>query len=340
MGLKVFLSYSRCNQYIAERLYMDLRGAGCDVFWDQRSIAIGERWRKKIAEEIQRADELLYLLSPEAEDSPYVQEERHLFRAIGKAEKVLRVGGDLQHLDADVAETQIDNLSENYWQGLRRVFAALGLDQKRIAEPDSLFERRLAMREAREILRESVPRNWTIVDSTSAAAPMRTYQRIPLLPKGYGTSWWVAEEGANVSVGEELNVALDFSGDRSDNVVRDALNFLCARCGPGQPLPQLLHIEGPINSHEQRGLDRPTYILADDKPHVWKDCIDLATILIKDYSKRRPIHLFMDAPVALVFPIAQQLKTLDSYHVYNLNRSSSGAVYKRVFSSGDLDEGE
>lgn len=124
-------------------------------------------------------------------------------------------------------------------------------------------------------------------------------------------------------------VVFDFSGGKEDNVVLDVLNHLCEYTKGS--LPQNLYLERPTNSSEQAGKDRPIYRIPDDKHHIWGDCIDLAVNAVKQISEKREVHFVMDAPLALMFPIAAKFRELAPYKIYNLDRTASTRIYSVVF---------
>ncbi len=81
---RVFVSYSRRNKMIAERLARDLGDAGLDVWIDFRQIHAGEFWQQEIYRGIERAEIVVICLSPDAVVSEWVQREANLAREQGK----------------------------------------------------------------------------------------------------------------------------------------------------------------------------------------------------------------------------------------------------------------
>ena len=64
--MKIFLSYARENLDVADRINLELREAGYEVFFDKDKIAGTEAFRQKIKEEIADCDLFLFLLSLES----------------------------------------------------------------------------------------------------------------------------------------------------------------------------------------------------------------------------------------------------------------------------------
>lgn len=81
---KVFVSYSRRNKNIAERLARDLSDAGLEVWIDFRQIHGGEMWENEIYRGLQRSDVLVLCLSPDAVASEWVQREVNTAREQNK----------------------------------------------------------------------------------------------------------------------------------------------------------------------------------------------------------------------------------------------------------------
>lgn len=61
---RVFISYSRADEEIAEPLRLRLIEAGFDAYLDKHDIAKGEDWRKRLGDLIAGAEKLIYLISP------------------------------------------------------------------------------------------------------------------------------------------------------------------------------------------------------------------------------------------------------------------------------------
>jgi len=71
----LFLSYSREDRDLAERLAGDLKARGFTVWWDSWEMKVGDKLPRKIAEAVSRSACFGIILSPDAVDSPWVQKE-------------------------------------------------------------------------------------------------------------------------------------------------------------------------------------------------------------------------------------------------------------------------
>ncbi len=81
---RVFISYSRRNKSIAERIARDLSDAGMDVWVDWRQIQAGEFWQDEIFRGIERSEIVVVCLSPSAVKSEWVQREVNTANDQGK----------------------------------------------------------------------------------------------------------------------------------------------------------------------------------------------------------------------------------------------------------------
>ncbi len=81
---QLFLSYSRDNLEVAEKLENALRQKGVDVWRDQESIYAGEMWPKTIGEAIAKCDVLLLVWSRKLAQSHFVEFEWNTALALKK----------------------------------------------------------------------------------------------------------------------------------------------------------------------------------------------------------------------------------------------------------------
>jgi hypothetical protein len=71
----VFISHSARDTWVAKRISQYVAESGCVPFLDEAEIDVGADFEEEILAFIQRADELLVLLTPWALDRPYVWAE-------------------------------------------------------------------------------------------------------------------------------------------------------------------------------------------------------------------------------------------------------------------------
>jgi hypothetical protein len=101
----VFVSYSRTDAAYVELLGRHLRGSGVDV-WVDSNIDYGTRWELEIRTRIDTCSALIVVMSPEAEESPWVANEvsraqtrqKPVYPLLLRGEGFFRLG-HLQHED-------------------------------------------------------------------------------------------------------------------------------------------------------------------------------------------------------------------------------------------------
>lgn len=80
----VFVSYTRRNLTVIERLARDLQDAGLEVWVDFRKIRGGEAWQQAIYDGIRDCDFVVVCLSPPAVESEWVRRELEIAKDMGK----------------------------------------------------------------------------------------------------------------------------------------------------------------------------------------------------------------------------------------------------------------
>ncbi len=70
--MKVFLSHSSQDSWVARQVARAIRECGCEVFLDEANVEIGGSFAEDIRSFLQEADELVLLATPAALTRPYV----------------------------------------------------------------------------------------------------------------------------------------------------------------------------------------------------------------------------------------------------------------------------
>ena len=75
--MTVFISYKHDgdNVQFAKQLAHDLQKLGLTTWVDQQNIQLGDNWSESIYQAIQKAASIVVLVSPDVEDSNWVQKE-------------------------------------------------------------------------------------------------------------------------------------------------------------------------------------------------------------------------------------------------------------------------
>lgn len=82
--MRVFISHSSRDKWIARQIASELEGRGIDAFLDEKDIATGDSIEKTVKTELAGCDELLIIFSPASLRSPWVLIEVGGAQALGK----------------------------------------------------------------------------------------------------------------------------------------------------------------------------------------------------------------------------------------------------------------
>jgi predicted regulator of Ras-like GTPase activity (Roadblock/LC7/MglB family) len=124
----VFLSYSRQDVLIMQRVRDDLRERGLSVWTDENLEPGTPSWKSAIQTAIENAGSLVALLSPEAKQSPWVDRELEYARVQNvRIFPVLIRGSDSDSVPFEVVATQRINISKpsDYEAGIDQLYDTL-----------------------------------------------------------------------------------------------------------------------------------------------------------------------------------------------------------------------
>lgn len=163
----IFLSYSTKDRERLQPLFNALENRGWSVFWDHRTIEIGDHWSKKINHAIRTSKCVLVVWSANSIESEWVLEEanigkqRDVFLPIRIDDVIFPVGftmrqaGDFVDWSGDVQHPEFVRLVEKIAEFLARHDAesqrkadAIAAEQQRLAKEQALAEQQA--REAAE----------------------------------------------------------------------------------------------------------------------------------------------------------------------------------------------
>lgn len=117
MARDVFISYSRENREIADRIAQDLVRSGLHVFYDKQLLP-GEAWGPRLEQQLRRAKHILVLLSPSYVRSPWARRELEA-AALSESE------GETRIIPALIQDTEIPAfLRSKHYADLRADYEA------------------------------------------------------------------------------------------------------------------------------------------------------------------------------------------------------------------------
>lgn len=132
MLVKVFISHSTSDRWVARRISQDLVSLGCETFLDEKDIETGESVDDAIQEHLKECDELLMLLSPVALQSNWVLLEIGGAKALGKRliPILLHVGAnELPHPISKGLARDLNEIDRYYEELKRRAYTGVRTEQ-------------------------------------------------------------------------------------------------------------------------------------------------------------------------------------------------------------------
>jgi hypothetical protein len=124
----VFLSYSRSDAHIVDRIAEDLQVEGIDVWLDRKDILPGEVWADQIRAAITQAEHVLVFISSASLQSRAVQEEYRLAfqnQKLAGGRRIIPILLEDVELPLFLAEIQYVDFTHSYYAGMRSLIQAL-----------------------------------------------------------------------------------------------------------------------------------------------------------------------------------------------------------------------
>ncbi|MEG4170956.1 MULTISPECIES: TIR domain-containing protein [unclassified Microcoleus] len=114
-SLDVFISYSRADSDLARKLNNELQLQGKTTWFDQESIASGSDFAREIEQGIQSSDNFLFILSPQAVNSPYcAMEVEHAAKLNKRFVTLLHREVNSADLHPELAKVQWIDFNQNH----------------------------------------------------------------------------------------------------------------------------------------------------------------------------------------------------------------------------------
>lgn len=124
----VFISYSRYDTPFVDRLAVDLRLRGIEIWIDRENIAPGKNWQEAIEDSVKKASTLIFVLSSNSLKSQWMI---HELKAYGeKNKKIIPVAiedVDVSTLPQFISQIQWADFRQSYDKGLKYLLEALGV---------------------------------------------------------------------------------------------------------------------------------------------------------------------------------------------------------------------
>lgn len=165
---QIFLSYSTANRHLAGQFKDSLETMGFDVFLAHSTLVASTEWRSKIKEELEDREVFIVLLTPEAKESDWVDQEIGIAIALKKTIIPIQAPTRVYGFAADYHAVVLGE-QQDVWEVLRQVVRGIAAKFPTQLDPfrKGLIERlckSTSFEEAKNSLRilQSIPPDLTI----------------------------------------------------------------------------------------------------------------------------------------------------------------------------------
>ena len=141
----VFISYSRADADFARRLNNNLQLMGKTTWFDQENIATGADFFTEIKQGIESSDNFLFIISPDAINSPYCEQEVEFAQQLGKRTVTLLYrpvnNTDLHPALAKVQWLDFRQSQDDFNITFRELIRALEIDREHVRQHTKWLQR-------------------------------------------------------------------------------------------------------------------------------------------------------------------------------------------------------
>lgn len=280
----VFISYCHDDGMIANKLANDLLDQNYNVWIDNLNLPGGSRWEDDILKAIDECEYFLTLWSANIEGSSFSQKElKHALDA-GKIVIPIIISGDPDRMWPDLKSIQYIDLRD-YRSGFHSITQQISLPEGVQPPPDiqGVIKRGdMKFNSALRVYRSKLSYG-TNEDDAVGLLIERSEHGIQ--------TFLVGRRGKPVQKPDIIQVFMNFSGNIAGDRFADYLEY----ASEIYPTLWTVLVRGAITT-TPKGLQ---YMLPDDK-RVWETAVQLAWRAVGAVSSERtPLHLYMNAPVAL-----------------------------------------
>lgn len=129
---KVFISYSRHDSQLVDRITNDLNHNGVETWIDTENINPGESWQKAIEQGLKKVSSLVFVISKNSLKSSWMLHELSSFLGANnkKVFPVIIEDIDTSQLPPFISNIQWIDFRQNYDSGLKKLLRGLGIKQK------------------------------------------------------------------------------------------------------------------------------------------------------------------------------------------------------------------
>jgi len=147
--MKIFISHSSHDKWIARKISEDLEGRGFETFLDEKDIKTGESIDRAIGQHLRDCDELLLLLSPQSKGSNWVFIEIGGAKALSKGVATILINLGANDVPAPLNDALVRDLND-----IERYYGEL---KQRLEGGDKAKQKRRVAKKATERPKERKP---------------------------------------------------------------------------------------------------------------------------------------------------------------------------------------
>lgn len=303
---RLFISYSRENRRLAQRLQIDLERAGLDAWLDTLHILpCSQDWEEEIIAQIRERTELIHLISPEALCSQPVARETELALEARLNLRRLRLTA-IDDVPDDIRKEQVHD-----WSCRRSSYR----DCLRSLLKDFLSDHTLPSDILAALDHNDFQPPFDHVDNLEGPAvsgedSVRTW--LDVTP--YTCTWLISPKHWQGPAPDSIAVLLRFSGDIDRHTHQEVL----VRRHQSGTTSWLVLVEGH-QPNQQRW-----YHMPHQCPHIWEDSLNACTRLLNaPMIKKRRIDLYLDCPTSLAMAIGQRIDGRRQFTFFQFDRADS-----------------
>ncbi len=312
---KVFISYSRENQYYANSLRRDLNRAGLEAWRDSEDIPHDSpSWESEIRDAIVNCDYFELLGSPESTKSENVKKEYDLAVSADKSILLLAVA-PFHHEHWRVRQVDV-HAQHTYWGSLRRLCTGWG-------KPDIVPHSLSAMLQSKSVYTVSDAAKELQYEACLFVDGMQFCQ-LPLNPSGYCMSWLFAPADSPLIMPSCVAIAMNFTGNATTERYTQMLHHWVSQAASVRVKDAwLVMLEGRVNRKAQP----MRYEVQAKEIHQWTDAIAAGKQLVGEYGNTPMVGYYLNCLLPLAFEVGMQsTMRSEKRRVYHFDVQTPGYV--------------
>ncbi len=315
----IFISYSHDDGDFVNKLANDLLDKNYSVWLDTLNLPGGTTWNDDIMQAIDDCAFYLLVWNANIEGSTYSIKEKDRALAAGKTIIPLVIGGDTNRMWHDVQKFQWIDFRDNYDSAFKKLTDLIPLPIG-LKSPPHLEH----LMKQGDMTFGSAARLWRSKLTYLMPSGQDTYISLLVERSGQGIqSFLVGPASAKINTPNATQIFMNFTGAVAGDRFTDYLDYAVANSIE----VWTILVRGPIRTSKRGDLE---YYLPYDQS-AWKQALQISWSAVKRVGgpERTPLHLFMNAPVALGagFCAAEHFRRPISIYQVNLDAKEAKDRY-------------